>query len=448
MFNINDTIAAISSGGKINQAISIIRVCGSDAVKIVQKIFTGKVGKNSTITYGYIIDNLANNEKIDEVLISWFLGKNNFVGEDTVEINCHGGVVITHRILELILANGARLATPGEFTRRSFLNGKMSLRKAEAINDLIHASTVRQAEFAFKNFDSITIKLIDELIDKLAYTIGEIEVNIDYPEYLDIENVIDERLIKRVKNYLEKIEKIVEASESSRFIFDGIKVAILGKPNVGKSSILNALVGEEKAIVTDIAGTTRDIIETQYQYKGFLFKLIDTAGMRDSEELIEKIGINRSIEQINKADIIVHVKDYAQDDNEYDKLITETAQKYCKPILLVKNKKDQTNKIDQNSISISALNNDVLDLKEALAKVFENINLEDQYYLGNARQLSLIKAAKSNLLDALNSLNEGYYYDLVIVDLRAAWSNLVDINGRADNELLLDEMFKNFCLGK
>lgn len=445
---INDTIAAISSGGKINQAISIIRVSGQDSIDVVKKIYTGKVGKNQTITFGNIIDNFNNNEIIDEVLCMWYIGTNNFVGENTIEINCHGGVIITNRILELLLANGARLATPGEFSRRSFLNGKMDLIKAEAINDLIHANSISQSKLAIKKFDGSTSKFINELKSELSYLIGEMEVSIDYPEY-EFDDPFDKRLKPRLLKLQSKIQKAIDLSESSRLLFEGIKVVILGKPNVGKSSLLNAILEEDKAIVTDIAGTTRDLVEASFQYKGYLFKFIDTAGIRDSKEVIEKIGIDKSIKQIDGADVIIHVMDITQKNNEYDCKIEQLAKNNNKIYIPVFNKKDllaKTKKVE--GLSISAKNKDIEELKNKLVESFKNVNLDNEIYFNNARQLSLIKKAKKSIDDALLAIDNKLDADLTIIDLRQAWASLTDITGRADNEQLLDEMFKNFCLGK
>ncbi|KUH47552.1 tRNA uridine-5-carboxymethylaminomethyl(34) synthesis GTPase MnmE [Mycoplasmopsis meleagridis] len=447
----NDTIAAISSGGKINQAISIIRISGPESVSIVKKLFTGKIGQNRQITYGNIVNNFDNNKLVDEVLIAWFIGNNTFTGEDTVEINCHGGIVITNRILELILANGARMALPGEFSRRAFLNGKMDLIKAEAINELIHATTLKQTEYAVKKFDGKTSELINNLVKELMFLIGQIEVNIDYPEYDDVENILNNNLLEKLENFSSKLNKIIDSSQNSRLIFEGIKVAILGKPNVGKSSILNCLLNEEKAIVTDEAGTTRDIIEASYQINGILFKLIDTAGIRKTDLKIEKIGIEKAFEQIKKADIIIHVFDPKQEENEFDKKVDLEALNLHKKLIKVINKTDlidQKNYKKGNYVFISAIKKDIDNLKNELVNSFNLDNLTNDEFVNNARQLSLIIQAKNNIDEAINALKNGLDADLTIVDIRRAWANLVDISGRADNEDLLDEMFKNFCLGK
>lgn len=443
---INDTIAAISSGGKINQAISIIRVSGENSIDIVKKIFTGKIGSHQQITYGNIIDNFNNNRLVDEVLVMWFIGKNTFTGENTVEINCHGGVILTNRILELLLLNGARLATPGEFSRRSFINGKMDLIKAEAINDLIHATSALQTDLVVQKFNGKTSKLIDDLRNWLMKLIGQIEVNIDYPEYDDVENILENGLLDDLKKIALKMNELVKNSEDSRIIFEGIKVAIVGKPNVGKSSLLNALLGQEKAIVTDEAGTTRDVVEATWQYNGLLYKLIDTAGIRKASAKAEVLGIEKSFKQIELSDIVIHLCDPTQKMNEYNEQVEKIAQKFNKKIIQVWNKKDI--QIVENSINICTKENDIDDLLNTLGKTFENIEISDKEFVNNARQLSLIKKASNSIFDAIKSIENGAYSDLVIVDIREAWKNLVDITGRADNEQLLDDMFKNFCLGK
>lgn len=460
-----DTIAAISSGNKVNQPISIIRISGPETINIMKKIFKGRIGKDHEITYGHILD--KSNNIIDEVLVMWFVGKldaknnlifNNYVGDTLVEINCHGGILVTNLILELILSYGARLALPGEFTRRAFLNGKMDLVKAEAVHDLIMAKTKKQASAAIKKFDGNTSKLINDLIKKIEYLIGLCEVNIDYPEYDDLEKVDDEIMKEKLSELIKKLKEIVVLSQNSRLIFDGVKVAILGKPNVGKSSLLNALLNEEKAIVTDIAGTTRDIIEENIQLDGILFKLIDTAGLRQTDEKIESIGIKKSLEQIERADLLIHVMDPKQKNDNFDLMIKEKAFELNKIYIPVANKKDISNKEETEKIIsdlkidkltyISALNEDIEDLKNEMINLFKDIDIESDIMLTNTRQLSLVQAAFNSLTEALNSLNYDMTFDVIIVDITKAWESLKEITGVADKEDLLDAMFSNFCLGK
>ncbi|EIE41032.1 tRNA modification GTPase TrmE [Mycoplasmopsis canis UF31] len=449
----NDTIAAISSGSRINQPISIIRLAGSDALKIIKKIFKGKIGTDHNITYGHIYDN---DTLIDEVLVMWFLGKekngelvfNNYVGEPIIEINSHGGIVVTNKILELLLSHGARLAEPGEFTRRAFLNGKMDLIKAEAIHDLIMSKTITQAHASVNRFKGKTSDLIDELSNDIALLIGIAEVNIDYPEYDDVEKLDNKIMLEKLEYLINKLQQIVKVSEDSRYIFEGVRVSILGKPNVGKSSILNALLSEEKAIVTDIAGTTRDLVEASYQINGILFKLVDTAGLRTTEEKIEKIGIEKSIKQIELSDLIIHVIDPTQQNDEYDGLISSQAQKMNKFYIKVHNKNDLVSTNDKSLVSISALKNDIKELEDALVEQFKDIDIMDEKIFSNTRQLSLIKGSLNSLKEAQNSIKNYETFDVVIVDLYDAWDSLQNIKGNANREDLLDVMFKNFCLGK
>ncbi|MEA4206436.1 tRNA uridine-5-carboxymethylaminomethyl(34) synthesis GTPase MnmE [Mycoplasma sp. 1199] len=453
----NDTIAAISSGSHINQPISIVRVCGPDAVNVVSKVFKGKIGADHTISYGFIHDN---GQLIDEILVMSFVGKkdangndvfNNYVGEPLIEINCHGGIVVTNKVLSLLLENGARLAERGEFTRRAFLNGKMDLIKAEAIHDLIMAQTSSQALASVNKFKGKTSGLIDEFLNKIAVLIGLAEVNIDYPEYDDVERLDSINMSEKISVLISELEKIVKISEDSRYIFEGVKVAFLGKPNVGKSSILNALLSEDKAIVTDIAGTTRDLVEATYKINDMLFKLVDTAGLRNTQEIIEKIGIQKSLDQIEKSDLVVHVVSANESEDDFDELIEQKSKELGKFYLKVMNKKDllkSDKSLDDNVIYISALNNDIEALEQGLVSNFQNINILDERIFSNTRQLSLIKQALNSLKDAKNALDNYATFDMIIIDLYAAWDQLQNIKGNVNREDLLDVMFSTFCLGK
>ncbi len=434
-----DTIAAISSGN-VNQPISIIRLSGSEAFTVVKKIFSGKTGEDRTITYGYILDE---KQKVDEVLISWFKGVNTFTGEDVVEINAHGGVVNSNRILQLLLANGARMAENGEFSRRAFMNGKMDLIKAEAIHDLIFSKTEEQAKMSVKKFDGNTSKLIEALKAKLLYIIATCETNIDYPEYDDVEQLSIEVLIPKLEDVLKDINEILNASKSSRYVYEGVEVAIVGKPNAGKSSLLNALLNEDKAIVTDIPGTTRDIVEGQVQIGQVLLNFKDTAGIHSTKDKIEQMGIKKSLEEIDKADLILHVVDSSQEENQ-DDLQIEQASKF-KTYIKVFNKSD-LKAVD--GISVSAKNNDLDKLHEQIKKSFASIDINNDKIINNTRQLALIKEAKISTNDAITSLKGGLTPDTVIIDIQAAWDALTNILGKADQASLLDEMFSSFCLGK
>ncbi|WP_318024007.1 tRNA uridine-5-carboxymethylaminomethyl(34) synthesis GTPase MnmE [[Mycoplasma] collis] len=441
-----DTIAAISSGNNINQAISIIRVTGPDAFKIVKKIFTGKVGESNQITYGFIKEK---GKKIDEVLVAWFKGTKNFIGEDTVEINAHGGIVVTNLILELLLVNGARLAEPGEFSRRAFLNGKIDLIKAEAINDLIHAKTKKQANLSARKLDRKTSNFIEELIDRVSYLIAGIEVNIDYPEYDDVDEITRDLLWVKLEDLELLLEEVVKQSERSRIISNGVNVAIVGKPNVGKSSLLNCLLNEEKAIVSSVSGTTRDVVEGQFVLNEILYTIKDTAGIRESKNQIENIGMEKTFEQIKQSEMIIHLIDGTKKEDEFDKLIKTKSKK--KIYIKVYNKLDLVDKKDiknNSSIWISAKNKNIDSLEKKLNSIAKEIDFDSEFVVTNTRQLALIKSAYKNIKIAKKSIEKNNGPEVVIVDLVKAWENLQDIQGNSDNEKLLDTIFKNFCLGK
>ncbi|MGP1451155.1 MAG: tRNA uridine-5-carboxymethylaminomethyl(34) synthesis GTPase MnmE [Metamycoplasmataceae bacterium] len=441
-----DNIVAISSGNKINQPISIIRLCGPDSVEILKKIYKGPIGENHSITFGKIYDK---GKLIDEVLVMWFLGTNNYTGEITIEINAHGGILVTNKILELLLTSGARLAEPGEFTRRAFLNGKLDLVKAEAIHDLIMAKTHYQREKAVQKFDNKTSKYLQNFLDKIMYLIGACEVNIDYPEYEDVEQLNNDVLLPKINFLLEELQQLIKISRQSKMLYEGIKVAIVGKPNSGKSSVLNALLNEDRAIVTDIAGTTRDTIEANYTIEGILFTLVDTAGIRKTKNKIENIGVKKSIEQIKKSDLVLHIVDVNLKEDEYDQLIEKEALNNHKNYLKIFNKNDLfIGEKEKNKIYISAKNNEIKTLENNIVNLYSSILENDQEVIYNARQLSLIEQAFNSLKNAKKSLEEGFTVDVVIVDLQECWEHLADILGKANKEDLLDSMFKNFCLGK
>jgi len=436
-----DTIAAISSGGSINQPISIIRLSGPESFKIISKHFTGKVGKTREITLGSFV---KGKEVIDpEVMVAWFKNPNSFTGEDLIEIYAHGGVVITNEILRILIASGARQAQAGEFSRRAFLNGKLDLVKADAIHDLIFAKTGEQARLASYKFDGSTSKLIDNLKDEILNIIATIETNIDYPEYDDIEVLSKETLLPKMEQVKEKLNDIIQSSKMSKYIFNGVSVAIVGKPNVGKSSLLNTLLGKDKAIVTDVAGTTRDIVEGSVQVGQVLLNFKDTAGIRSTKDKIETIGVKKSLEQIKDADLVIHVIDSSISEDEDDKEIQNLAK--VKPYIKVFNKSDIKK---GKGINISAKNNDIKELIDKIKSIFKDIDINDEKIIGNNRQLSLIEKANNSIDEAIKNLKANSLPEEVIIDIRAAWEALGSIIGRADQEDLLDSMFSNFCIGK
>ena len=450
----NDTIAAISTTLGVG-AISIIRVSGSDAIKIVNSIFKGKdleKVESHTISYGHIKDG---DNLLDEVLVSVMKSPKTFTTEDIVEINCHGGIATTNKVLEAVLKNGARLAEPGEFTKRAFLNGRIDLSQAESTMDLINAKTESKRKAALNGLDGYVSKLIKNLRQEILEVLATIEVNIDYPEYEDIETMTNEKLKPKIENVIKEIEKIIKESENGKVLTSGIKTVIIGRPNVGKSSLLNRLLDEEKAIVTDIEGTTRDTVEGSITINGVMLDIIDTAGIRKTNDVVEKIGVNKSYSLIESADLVIIVLNNNEKLTEEDKNILE----YCKnkKVIVVINKSDLADKIDisnityENIIRTNTVDLNGLDeLKDKIVELFnlEELTKEDYKYLNNVRQISLIKEAKDILLEALNGINNATPVDLVEIDIKRAWEKLGEIIGVTYTDELLDQLFSQFCLGK
>ena len=452
----NDTICAIATAQGVG-AISIIRVSGDDSTKIVDKIFQGKdltKVESHTINYGHIIDN---NEIIDEVLVSVMKSPKTFTTEDVVEINTHGGIAATNRTLELLLENGCRLAEPGEFTKRAFLNGRIDLLEAEAVMDMIDAKTENQRKMAINQIDGKTSNLINELRSDMIQIISNINVNIDYPEYDDVDIITNDILIPKIKKLKEKILKILKESENGKLIKEGIKTSIIGRPNVGKSSLLNALLQEDKAIVTDIAGTTRDIVEGQIRINGIIINMIDTAGIRKTEDIIESIGVEKSLKIMEEADLILFM---INNNEELSDDIKELINKINnKKYLILINKKDLETKfnkeelnVDKNRIvELSIINNEgIEELKEKIIEMFNINELEtkDPTYLSNSRSISILKRCLKRVEDIEKSLNDNMPIDMIELDIKNIWEELGTINGTNYEEELLDEMFSRFCLGK
>lgn len=452
----NDTICAIATAQGVG-AISIIRVSGDDSTKIVDKIFQGKdltKVESHTINYGHIIDN---NEIIDEVLVSVMKSPKTFTTEDVVEINTHGGIAATNRTLELLLENGCRLAEPGEFTKRAFLNGRIDLLEAEAVMDMIDAKTENQRKMAINQIDGKTSNLINELRSDMIQIISNINVNIDYPEYDDVDIITNDILIPKIKKLKEKILKILKESENGKLIKEGIKTSIIGRPNVGKSSLLNALLQEDKAIVTDIAGTTRDIVEGQIRINGIILNMIDTAGIRKTEDIIESIGVEKSLKIMEEADLILFM---INNNEELSDDIKELINKINnKKYLILINKKDLETKfnkeelnVDKNRIvELSIINNEGIgELKEKIIEMFNINELEtkDPTYLSNSRSISILKRCLKRVEDIEKSLNDNMPIDMIELDIKNIWEELGTINGTNYEEELLDEMFSRFCLGK
>lgn len=442
----NDIIVAIATS-RLEAAISIIRLSGEGVIAFVQEFFTGKIlDKDShTITYGYIKDG---NQKIDEVLINIYRGKRTFTGEEMVEINCHGGVFITQKVLNLCLKKGARMAERGEFSKRAFLNGRIDLSQAEAISDLITAKNDYAAQLALKGIQGNISHFIEDLREDLIQIITQIEVNIDYPEYDDVEELTADSLLPRSVSLQTKMNKIIEESKNVHLLKDGISTVIIGKPNVGKSSLLNALLNEDKAIVTDIAGTTRDIVEGTIRLDNIILNMIDTAGIRETEDIVENIGVNKSKELIHKADLVLLVIDGSKPLTDEDQELLELSKDTNRIIIL--NKNDQGLHTDIEGISISAKDHQIEPLIQEIKTMFElgKITSSQDEILANARQIQLLEKANQSLNNAINAMKNQIPTDLIVTDLYESWENLKEILGERAKEDLLDELFKRFCIGK
>lgn len=439
----NDTIAAIATANATG-AVSVIRISGDEAIEIASKLI-GKDLSNKdgyTITYGTIKEN---GESIDDVLVSIFRAPRSYTGEDVIEIGCHGGLYITRKILSLIIGSGARMARRGEFTERAFLNGKMDLSQAEGVNDLINARDEVNAKSAIHSLKGSVSKILKPLEEDLTQIISNIEVNIDYPEYDDVHQLTEEEILPMATKWLNDIHKIIDEAQKAVNIREGIDTVILGRPNVGKSSLLNALLEEDKAIVTDVAGTTRDIVEGTVRLDGITLNLIDTAGIHESDDVVEKIGIDKSLQALEKAELVIVVLDGSQELTEEDhQLLTMTENKNR---IVVYNKKDKS--IIHDGISISAINGDVNELTDAIKQKYENeLYLATTDTLNNERQIGLALQAESSMRNALQTLEDGMELDLVTIDLEKAWTSLKEITGEVGKEDLLDEIFSRFCLGK
>ena len=448
----DDTIVAISTSLGVG-AISIIRLSGEDSIDIVNKIFKGKdltTVPTHTIHYGYIVDN---NEIIDEVLVSVMRTPKTYTKENIVEINCHGGISTTNKVLELVLSNGARLAEPGEFTKRAFLNGRIDLVEADGIMNLISSKTETSRKMSINELSGKVSSLITGIRDDLIQIISNIEVNIDYPEYEDIEVLSNEKILPSINKIKDTLIKTIKESENGRIINEGINVGIIGRPNVGKSSLLNSLLEEQKAIVTDIEGTTRDIVEGQIKLNGVLLNIIDTAGIRETDNIVEQIGVEKSYEIIDKSDLIIFLL------NNNEPLTKEDLELYHKiknkTHIIVLNKTDLKQVIDltpikEEVLKVSLLNNDASIILDKIKELFnlEKLETSDLTYLSNARSISLLKKSLNNISNAIDNINNNDPIDIVELELKDAWSTLGEIIGETYTDELLDELFSRFCLGK
>ena len=452
----NDTICAIATSQGVG-AIAIIRISGEDSIKIVNKIFKGKdleKVESHTINYGHITDG---DKIIDELLVSVMKAPKTFTAEDTVEINTHGGISPTNKVLELLLENGCRLAEPGEFTKRAFLNGRIDLLEAEAVMDMINSKIDAQRQMAINQIGGKVSDLINSLRSDMVQIISNINVNIDYPEYDDVDIITNEILIPKITSLKARIEKILKESENGKIIKEGIKTSIVGRPNVGKSSLLNALLEEDKAIVTDIAGTTRDIVEGQITINGILLNMIDTAGIRKTEDKIEAIGVEKSFKMIDDSELVLLMLNNNENlSNDIKEIIEKIKEKHYIAII---NKIDLESKLNRDELGIPLdkiveisvkENKGIDDLKEKIVKMFniDELETKDPTYLNNSRSISILKRCLKSINDIEYGLKNNMPIDMIELDIKNIWEELGTINGTTYEEELLDEMFQRFCLGK
>ena len=451
-----DTIAAIST--PLGEgAIGIVRLSGTDSFAIAQKIFKGKdlTGVAShTPNYGHIVDP-DKNEILDEVMVGAMRSPKTFTREDIIEINTHGGIAVTNEILQLVIREGARLAEPGEFTKRAFLNGRVDLTQAEAVMDIIRAKTDKAMNIAVKQLDGSLSELINNTRQEILNTLAQVEVNIDYPEYDDVEEATTEIIREKTREFEALLTNLLKTARRGKILREGISTAIIGRPNVGKSSLLNNLLREEKAIVTDIEGTTRDVIEEYVNINGVPLKLVDTAGIRETEDIVEQIGVERSKKALKEADLVLLVLNASEPLTDQDRQLLEISQDSNRIILL--NKVDLPEKIEidqlpEDHIKISVLKNQNIDQIEDRinALFFENAGLveQDATYLSNARHISLIEKAVESLQAVNEGLALGMPVDLLQVDLTGTWEILGEITGDAAPDELITQLFSQFCLGK
>lgn len=457
-----DTIAAISSAPG-EGAIGIVRLSGDDALAIADKVY--KLGQKKlstqdshTIHYGHIVDP-KDGQEIDEVMVSVMREPKTFTREDIVEINTHGGIVATNRVLELVLREGATLAEPGEFTKRAFINGRIDLTQAEAVMDLIRAKTDRSMDLAVKQLDGKLSNLIENLRQDILNTLAQVEVNIDYPEYDDVEEMTLKLLGEKTTIIKNRIDGLLSTAKQGKILRDGISTAIVGRPNVGKSSLLNALLREEKAIVTDIEGTTRDTVEEYINIRGVPLKLVDTAGIRDTEDVVERIGVERSKKALMEAELVLLLLNQSEALTAGDRELLALTQDHKRIIIM--NKIDLPNQLLKESllewveedkiIATSMMTQEGIDaLEEKIADYFFSgqSGEKDATYVSNARHIDLLQKASQSLDEVKNGIDMGMPVDLIQIDFTRAWEILGEIIGENAPDELLTQLFSQFCLGK
>jgi tRNA modification GTPase len=457
----NDTIAAIATFPG-NAGINIIRISGEDSLKTAEKIFKAK-DKNTSIKskprylhYGHIIDTENENKVVDEVLLSYMKAPNTYTKEDVVEINCHGGIISVKKILELVLQNGCRMADRGEFTKRAFLNGRIDLTQAEAVIDIINSKTEASHDISMNHLEGRLSREINRIIGDIMDLLANIEVNIDFPEY-DEDQVTIEKVEELCKKTVEEIDRLIKTSDTGKIYMEGIKTVILGKPNVGKSSLMNFLLNENRAIVTEIPGTTRDTIEEYVNIKGIPLRIIDTAGIRETDDMVEKIGVEKALSKVEEADLVMMIFDSSKElEKEDDKIIDYIKNKN---VIYLKNKTDLENRLDlggyenieKEILNISVVKDKGLD--EIIGKINEmffkgSFDLRNDLIINSTRHKNLLKEAKNNLEEVMKSIEDNMTIDFMEIDLKQAAENLGLIVGKSVSDDLLDKIFNEFCIGK
>ena len=435
-----ETIVALASA-PMKSALAVIRLSGDNCFSVVSKVFSKDLTKVSKrdIHIGYIQDH---GQKIDQVVLLTYVAPNSFTGENSVEIICHGSMLIADQIIRSLIAHGARMAVNGEFSSRAYLNGKIDLVQAEGINDMINAVSEEAKDMSMFALTGETSKTFLPIKEKLGELLSQIEVNIDYPEYEDIEQISKSKVIEYCAEISAKIQDLVKNGEKNRIFSNGIKIAIVGKPNVGKSSLLNCLIKEEKAIVTEIAGTTRDIVEGQFVLNGVPVFLYDTAGLHESDDRIEKIGIEKAKQTIEKCDLVLYVVDETGSDENLYELIKD------KKHIVVHNKADLLDKLSNKGLYISALNNNIQPLLDEITKMFELDQIKVQPSFTNTRQLGLLKSIFEHIQVAIDDAKKDQPIDLISASLMLAYNAALDLLGESNKNDLTDEIFSRFCVGK
>lgn len=456
-----DTITSISTPMG-EGAIGIVRLSGKEAVEITDKLYKGKKPlaevESHTINYGHIVDP-ETNEVVEEVMVSVLRAPKTFTREDIVEINCHGGILTINHILELTMSYGARLAEPGEYTKRAFLNGRIDLSQAEAVMDFIRSKTDRASKVAMNQIEGRLSDMIKRQRQSILEILAQVEVNIDYPEYDDVEDATTEFLLKQSKEIKADIEKLLATGTQGKIMREGLSTVIVGKPNVGKSSMLNNLIQDNKAIVTEVAGTTRDVLEEYVNVRGVPLRLVDTAGIRETEDIVEKIGVERSRKALSEADLILFVLNYNESLTEEDRKLYEVIKNEA--AIIIVNKTDLEQHLDLEEvkamvgdmpvIETSMLKQEGIDqLEEQIRDLFfgGEVQNQDMTYVSNSRHISLLKQARNAIQDAIDAAEAGVPMDMVQIDLTRTWQILGEIIGESASDELIDQLFSQFCLGK